>query len=83
LIFKKEPEYTEAARKAKYQGAVVLQLEVSVSGEATNIQVIRALGMGLDEKAIEAVTQWRFRPGTKDGKPVAAPVQVAVEFRLL
>jgi TonB family protein len=83
LIFKKEPEYTEAARKAKYQGAVVLQLEVSVTGEAANIQVIRALGLGLDEKAVEAVNQWRFRPGTKDGKPVAAPVQVAVEFRLL
>ena len=83
LIFKKEPEYSEEARKAKYQGTVVLKVDVSVTGRATNIKVIRGLGLGLDEKAIEAVGQWRFRPAMKNGRPVALQLQVAVDFRLM
>ncbi len=83
LIFKKEPEYSEVARKAKYQGSVILYLEVDETGQPTNIKVLRSLGLGLDEKAIEAVKQWRFKPGTENGVPVTMPTQVKVDFSLL
>lgn len=83
VIFKKEPEYSEEARKAKYQGTVLLAIVVDVDGTTRNIRVIRPLGMGLDEKAIEAVQQWRFKPGYKDGRPVPVMANVEVNFRLL
>jgi TonB family protein len=82
VIFKKDPEYSEEARKARFQGAVVFSMVVDTSGWPSQVRVIRSLGLGLDEKAVDAVSQWRFRPGTKDGTPVAMPVQVAVDFRL-
>jgi len=83
LLYKKEPEYSEEARKAKYQGTVLLYVEVDASGKATNIKVQRSLGLGLDEKAIEAVKQWKFKPGYKDGKPVTVAATIEVNFRLL
>lgn len=83
LIYKVEPEYSEEARKAKFQGTVVLAIVVDETGKVTNVRVIRPLGMGLDEKAIEAVSKWRFRPGYKDGKPVPVMANVEVNFRLL
>jgi len=83
LLFKREPEYTEEARQAKYQGTVLLYIEVDPSGKATNIRVQRSLGLGLDEKAIEAVRQWKFKPGTKDGIPVPVSATIEVNFRSL
>jgi len=83
LMFKVEPEYSEEARKAKYQGTVLLYIEVDPSGKATNIKVQRSLGLGLDEKAIEAVKKWKFKPGYKDGKPVTVAASIEVNFRLL
>jgi TonB family protein len=83
LLFKVEPEYSEEARKAKYQGTVLLYIEVDPSGRATNIRVQRSLGLGLDEKAIEAVKKWKFAPGKKDGKPVTVAATIEVNFRLL
>jgi protein TonB len=83
LLQKVEPEYSEEARKAKYQGTVLLYIEVDPTGKATAIRVQRSLGLGLDEKAIEAVKKWRFRPGTKDGKPVTVAATIEVNFRLL
>jgi TonB family protein len=83
LTFKKEPEYSEAAREAKYQGAVLLDIDVDLSGRPVNVHVARSLGLGLDEQAVEAVRLWRFRPASKDGKPVEAKAQVEVIFRLL
>lgn len=83
LLFKVEPEYSEEARKAKYQGTVVLYVEVNPTGKAQNLRVVRSLGLGLDEKAIEAVNKWRFRPGYKDGKPVTVAATIEVNFRLL
>jgi TonB family protein len=83
LVFKKEPEYSEEARKAKYQGTVTLYVEVTPDGKASNIRVLHSLGLGLDEKAIEAVKQWKFRPGMKDGKPVTVQASIEVNFRLL
>jgi TonB family protein len=83
LLTKVEPEYSEEARKAKFQGTVELYVEVDPQGRAVNMRVIHSLGMGLDEKAIEAVKKWKFKPGTKDGKPVQVQALVAVTFRLL
>jgi TonB family protein len=83
LLFKIEPEYSEEARKAKYQGTVTLQVIVDENGKPRDVRVTRALGLGLDEKAIEAVQKWRFRPAQKDGKPVAVVATIEVNFRLL
>ena len=82
-INKPEPEYSEEARKAKYQGSVTLQIVVDEKGVPTEIRVVKKLGLGLDEKAIEAVSKWRFKPGMKDGKPVAVLATIEVSFRLL
>ena len=81
-IYEPEPEYSEEARRMKYQGDVVLAIIVGADGRARNIHVQRSLGMGLDEKAISAVTQWRFAPAMKDGHPVAVQVSIEVNFRL-
>ncbi|HUQ93108.1 MAG TPA: energy transducer TonB [Bryobacteraceae bacterium] len=83
LVFKVEPEYSEEARKAKFQGTVVLYVVVDEKGAPRDLKVVRPLGLGLDEKAIEAVMKWKFRPGVKDGKPVAVAATIEVNFRLL
>ncbi len=83
LTYKVEPEYSEEARKAKYQGTVVLAVEVWPDGGAHNIRVLRSLGLGLDEKAIQAVEKWKFVPGKKEGKPVRVAATIEVNFRLL
>jgi TonB family protein len=83
LLSKIEPEYTDEARRAHLSGPVVLQIEVDTRGQARNITVRQSLGLGLDERAVEAVRQWRFRPGAVNGKPVVTPAVVEVYFRLL
>ena len=83
LIHKVEPEYSEDARKAKYTGTVVLYIEIGPDGHPTHIRIARSLGMGLDEKAIDAVKKWIFVPGKENGKPVTVPATVEVNFRLL
>ena len=80
--FAPDPEYSEEARKAKYQGTVVLFLIVGPDGRPRDIRVARSLGMGLDEKAIEAVRRWRFEPAQKDGRAVAVQINVEVNFNL-
>jgi TonB family protein len=82
-IYQPEPEYSEEARKAKWQGSVLLSLVVDESGKAVGIKVTKSLGLGLDQKAIEAVEKWRFKPGMKDGKAVPVMASVEVNFRLL
>jgi periplasmic protein TonB len=83
LVYKVEPEFSEEARKAKHQGMVVLTIEVDSSGNVRNVRVRQSLGLGLDEKAIEAVSHWRFRPATLDGKAVTTEAVVQVNFQLL
>jgi TonB family protein len=83
LVFKKEPEYSEVARAAKYQGTVTLYVEVGPDGFAHNMRVLKSLGLGLDEKAMDAVSQWQFRPGMKAGVPVTVAASIEVNFRLL
>lgn len=82
LIHKVEPEYTGEARAAKYQGTVSLYVEIRTDGTATNIRVLRSLGLGLDQKAIECVQRWIFKPGEKDGKPVTVAATIEVNFRM-
>ncbi len=83
VLHKIDPEYSEEARKAKHQGTVIVQIVVDTNGNAVEPKVLKSLGLGLDEKAVEAVKQWKFRPGYKDGKPVRVLAQVEVNFRLL
>ena len=82
VIYQVDPEFSEEARKAKFQGTCVLWLVVGPDGRPRDIRVQRTLGLGLDEKAIEAVKTWRFDPALKDGKPVAVQINVEVSFRL-
>ncbi|HEY6338891.1 MAG TPA: energy transducer TonB [Candidatus Sulfotelmatobacter sp.] len=83
ILSQVDPEFSEEARKAKFQGRCVLNLIIEADGTPSNIRVGGSLGMGLDEKAIEAVKQWRFRPSMKDGHPVRyGPVEVDVDFHL-
>jgi periplasmic protein TonB len=81
-IYAPDPEYSEEARKAKYQGVVVLHLIVGPDGRTRDIRALRTLGMGLDEKAIEAVRAWRFEPAKKDGQAVSVAINVEVNFNL-
>jgi len=83
LIYRIEPEFSEEARKAKYQGVVILHIDVDTNGRARNIRVVRQLGLGLDEKAVEAVSEWRFKPAYLDGRPVVMTAVVEVNFHLL
>ncbi|MGD0500562.1 MAG: TonB family protein [Bryobacteraceae bacterium] len=83
VIEKTQPTYSEEARAARLQGTVLLVVEVGPDGYAHNIQVQRSLGLGLDERAMEAVGNWRFAPGTKDGQPVTVVVMIEINFRLL
>lgn len=81
-IYAPEPEFSEEARKAKYQGVCTLGLIVGTDGRPSNIRVLSSLGMGLDEKAIEAVKNWKFEPAMKDGHPVRVEIAVEVDFHL-
>ena len=81
-IYSPEPSFSEEARKSKTQGIVLLVLVVGKDGHPYDIHVGQSLGMGLDEKAIEAVSHWRFRPATLNGQPVATQIAVQVDFHL-
>jgi len=82
VIHKVEPQYTKEGLEAKVQGTVDLLTVIGVDGVAGDITVNRGLGMGLDEKAIECLRQWRFRPATDHGEPVSAKAKVVIHFRL-
>ena len=83
LEHKVEPEYTVLARAAKYQGSVVLSIEIGPDGLAHNVRVKQGLGLGLDERAVEAIGQWKFQPAMKDGQPVTVAATIEVNFKLL
>jgi TonB family protein len=81
-IYTPDPEYSEAARQAKFQGTDILGLVVGPDGLPRDVWIVRGLGEGLDEKSIETVEKWRFEPATKDGEPVAVPLNIEISFRL-
>ena len=82
LIFSVEPEFSEEARKAKVAGNVLVNLYVDQNGNPSHVRVIRGVGMGLDEKAVEAVRQYRFKPAMENGKPVLVELNVEVNFQI-
>jgi len=83
VIHSVEAEFSDEARRAKYQGVCLISLVVDAQGNPQNIRVARALGMGWDEKAIEAIRQYKFKPAMKDGRtPVPVPITIEVDFRL-
>lgn len=82
VIHQAEAEFTEEARKANFQGTVSLQLVVDQQGNPQDVRVVRHAGMGLDQKAIEAVRQYKFRPAMYQGHPVAVQLVIDVDFRL-
>ena len=83
LLVKTEPAYSEEARKGKVQGTVILVVEIDSNGHPRDIRIRRPLGFGLEERAVEAVGRWRFRPAYRNGKPVPCSAEVEVNFRLL
>jgi len=82
VITEVDPEFSEEARKAKFSGSVEVYLIVDEMGQPVNVRVARGVGMGLDEKAVEAVKQYRFKPAMKDGKPVKVDLYVDVNFAI-
>lgn len=81
-IYTPDPEFSEEARRAKYQGVVTLYVIVGVDGRIHNPRVLRSLGMGLDQKALERVKTWKFEPAQKDGRPVPVEMSIEVSFNL-
>ena len=82
MIFSVEPEFSEEARKAKVAGNVLVNLYVDQQGRPSHVHVIRGVGMGLDEKAVEAVKQYKFKPAMENGKPVLVELNVEVNFQI-
>lgn len=81
-IYAPDPQYSDQARSAKFQGSVLLWLVVGADGVPRDIKIVRSVGLGLDERAMDAVRSWKFDPGRKDGQPVATQINVEVSFRL-
>ena len=82
VLFAPEPEFSEEARKAKVAGNVLVYLQVDTSGHPTHVRVLRGIGLGLDEKAMEAVRQYKFKPAMENGHPVAVEMNVEVNFQI-
>jgi TonB family protein len=82
VISKVDPSYSKLAMAAWYSGTVVVQIVVGSGGVPRDFRILRSLGLGLDEKALEAVKQWGFQPGTKEGQPVNVLATIEVNFRM-
>lgn len=81
-IYRVEPGYTEAARRGRIEGVVILEAIIDADGHVHDVRVLKALPEGLDDEAIAAVRQWKFRPGTRDGQPVPVIFTLTINFRL-
>jgi TonB family protein len=82
ILSRPDPEYSEDARRSKFQGVVLIGATVEPSGEVSNVCVEQALGSGLDERAVGAVKTWRFQPATRDNQPVSDNLSIEVSFHL-
>jgi protein TonB len=82
VVSRAEPEYTEEAADAKLEGVVALSAVIGIDGVPAEIKLVKGLGKGLDEKAVECLQRWRFKAGTRDGEPVPVKVSVEINFRL-
>jgi TonB family protein len=83
VLSKVEPKYTDDARAALLWGTVAVHLVIGADGRAQDMSVARSLGLGLDENAMEAIRQWQFKPGTRNGQPVPVMATIEVNYRLL
>ena len=81
-ILSPEPEYSEEARQGQLQGTCLLWMVVGTDGKTHDVRIVRSLGMGLDERSVEAILTWRFDPATKNGQTVAVQIKVETSFRL-
>ena len=77
-----EPLYPEEARKARISGIVIVETKIDENGSVVDVKVLKSLPFGLDQAAVDAVKQWKFRPGTKDGQPIAVTFLLTVNFKL-
>jgi protein TonB len=82
VIRRVQPVYTEIARRARLQGVVIVEAIIDKTGDVTNVRVLKALPMGLDQAAVEAVTKWKFRPATLNGRPVNVYFVLTINFQL-
>jgi TonB family protein len=82
LLREVRPDYTEDGRRRNIEGDVVLEIVVRRDGGVGDVKLLQGLGAGLDQRAVEAVRQWRFSPAQRQGVPVDVIVEVAVEFKL-
>jgi TonB family protein len=83
LVYKVDPQFSEQARKEKFSGIVLINLIVDTNGLPQNVHVLRGVGMGLDEKALEAVKQYIFQPAMENGKPVPVELNVEVNYQII
>jgi len=81
-VYAPQPTYTEIARKARIQGVVIVQAIIDKQGNVTNVKVLKGLPMGLEEAAVDAMKQWKFKPATLNGKPVTVYYNLTVNFKL-
>jgi len=81
-VYSPQPAYTEIARKARIQGVVIVQAIIDKQGNVTNVKVLKGLPMGLEEAAVEAMKQWKFKPATLNGRPVTVYYNLTVNFKL-
>jgi periplasmic protein TonB len=82
VLYSVEPEFSEEARKAKFSGNVQVYLWVDEQGNPSHVRVVRGVGMGLDEKAVDAVRQYKFKPALQNGKPVKVDLYIDVNFQI-
>lgn len=82
VLYKVDPNYTQEARDAKIEGTVMVDVEVHPDGKAHNLKVKRTLDPGLDQRALDAISAWRFQPATKNGKPIAVKATIEINFKL-
>lgn len=82
VLFAPEPEFSDEARKAKASGNVLVYLQVDTNGRPMKVRVLRGIGLGLDEKAVEAVSHYKFKPAMENGHAVAVEMQVEVNFQI-
>lgn len=82
VVSQVDPEFSKEARRAKYQGTILVSLIVNKSGEPRDIRIVRPLGLGLDQEAVETIAKWRFDPARKNGEAVEVEIMVQVDFHL-
>ena len=81
-MYAPEPQFSEEARKVRLSGNVLVYLQVDPHGRPMKVRVLRGIGMGLDEKAVEAVSLYKFKPAMENGHPVTVEMQVEVNFEI-